>query len=66
MYSDAASEVRELKRRPAVTAINCSEEREQRRILRNRQQLPTAKSPPSRREVEAKHLNLSNKRFHDS
>jgi hypothetical protein len=66
MYRGATPEIREPECGPAISTVSCPEERKQRRILRDRQQLSIAKSPSTRREVEAKHLNLSNKRFHDS
>src|ERR1043166_9421730 len=55
----AAPQIGQRKRRYAVTAVHGAEQREQRRVLRDRQQLALAQRPAARREVIGEQRDLA-------
>ncbi len=59
----AAPHVGEGKTRLSVAAVGCAEERVERLVLVDGQDLPITKGPPTRREVKAYDFDLSEKRF---
>src|SRR5580693_3674435 len=59
-----AAQVRQRKVRDAVSAIESAEKREQRRVLRDRQQLALTESPPLRGEIKWEKGDLTEKGFH--
>ena len=61
---NAASQVRQRKSGLAVAAIEGAEEREQRRVLRDRQQLAFAERPSDRGEIKRENGDLADKGFH--
>src|SRR5262245_48461671 len=65
VYRDAAAQVGQGERRLAVTPVGGAEQREQRRVLGDRQDLPVAGRPPPRGKAKAKQLDLTQKWFHD-
>ena len=58
-------EIRQPRRGASVAAVGRSENREQRRVLRDGQQLAVAKRPAPRREIAAEHDDLTDERFHE-
>src|SRR6185295_9774299 len=64
MHWGSALQIRKREGRLAITAIGCSQEREEGRILAYRQELPIAECPTFGRKVEWKNSDFSNKRIH--
>lgn len=57
------SQIRKSKCRSPVAAVDRSKKCKQGGILRDRQELPIAERPSSRRKIKAEGLNLANERF---
>src|SRR5690349_19136976 len=66
MHRRAALQIRKREGRLAITAIGCSQQREESGVLAYRQKLAIAECPAFGRKVERKNSDLSNKRIsHD-
>src|ERR1700751_4861133 len=63
MYRDPALQVGQREGGRPVAAIHRAEQREQGRVLRDRQELPVTERPIARRKAEAERLDLSEERF---
>src|SRR6185369_5567876 len=63
MHCGVALQIRKRKGRLTITAIGCSQQREEGRILAYRQELPGAECPTFGRKVEWKNSDFSDKRI---
>src|SRR6185369_9771103 len=63
MHCGVALQIRKRKGRLTITAIGCSQQREEGRILAYWQELPTAECPTFGRKVEWKNSDFSDKRI---